>query len=254
MDETSQKKESIIVIKKSTLKIAVLILVAFVVGMLFDKGITGFFIAPTNQENQTQPTQPTQQPTQPTQQPLQEPTVQVSVDDDPSMGDSKAPITMIEFSDFQCPYCARFYTEAFSDIKKNYIDTGKVKFVYRDFPLSMHQYAQKAAEAAECAEEQGKYWEYNNALYTKQETWSSTGIEGLKQIASDLKLDTTKFNDCLTTGKYTSEVQKDLRDGAAAGVSGTPTFFIGTPEKGYQKLVGAQPFSMFKQTIDPLLV
>jgi len=169
----------------------------------------------------------------------------VSVDDDPVKGSSNAKVTIVEFSDFQCPFCARFYSQTLKEIDEQYIKTGKVKLVYRDFPLSFHQYAQKAAEAAECANEQGKFWEYHDLLFERQEEWSNGGIQKFKEYAQELGLDSAKFNDCLDSGKFAQEVQKDSVDGQAYGVSGTPTFFINGIE-----VVGAQPFSVFKQIID----
>jgi len=165
-----------------------------------------------------------------------------SVDDDPMLGSENAPVTMIIFTDFQCPYTKIFFNDTFPLIKQNYIDTGKVKFVYRDFPLSMHQYAQKAAEAAECADEQGKFWEYHSMILENQDI---VDIESLKQFAVDLGLDTSTFNTCLDTGEMTSEVEADIADGSSYGVTGTPTFFIND-----QKIVGAQPYSNFESIIE----
>ncbi len=176
-----------------------------------------------------------------------EPTVfaDVSADDDPVKGDPKAPVTIIEFSDFQCPYCARFFEETLPQIDEQYIKTGKVKLVYRDFPLSFHPNAHPAAQAAECADEQGKFWQYHDKIFANQ---ASLSAANLKQWAKDLALDTTKFNSCLDSGKYKSEVDKDLSEGSAAGVSGTPAFFIDG-----ELIVGAQPFSVFQQAIEAAL-
>lgn len=185
---------------------------------------------------------------QPTNEPLpsineQQPLIiQVSADDDPVKGKKNAPVTIIEFSDFQCPFCGRFFAQALPLIEESYIKTGKVKLVYRDFPLSFHQYAQKAAEAAECADEQGKFWEYHDKIFENQ---NALDTSSLKQYAKDLGLDATKFNSCLDSGKMASEVQKDFKDGASYGVSGTPTFFINGVE-----VVGAQPYNIFEQIIE----
>ncbi len=157
-------------------------------------------------------------------------------------GSADAPVTIVEFSDFQCPYCGRFYTQTLPQIEENYIKTGKVKFAYRHFPLSFHQYAQKSAEASECADEQGKFWEYHNKVYENQQTLS---LESLKQFAKDLSLDTGKFDECLDSGKMESKVKKDFAEGQAAGVQGTPAFFINGVS-----LVGAQPYSAFEQVIE----
>ena len=169
----------------------------------------------------------------------------VSVGDDSMLGNKDAKVAIIEFSDYQCPYCKRFHTEAFEQLKKGYIDTGKVSFVYRDFPLSFHQNSQKASESAECADEQGKFWEMHNAIFENQD---NIAVSDLKKYAKDLGLDTNKFNDCMDLGRMEKEVKKDFADGSAAGVTGTPTFFING-----KMLVGAQPYSAFKQIIDPLL-
>ena len=168
------------------------------------------------------------------------------VDDDPVLGNKNAPITIVEFSDFQCPFCARFKSETLGQIKTQYIDTGKVKLIYRDFPLtSIHPIAQKAAEASECADDQGKFWEYHDKVFDNQALLSGNS---LKQWAADLKLDTNKFNKCLDSGEKANEVAKDLQDSATAGGRGTPYFIIGD-----QPLSGAQPFSAFQAAIESQL-
>jgi protein-disulfide isomerase len=176
-------------------------------------------------------------------------TVAASVDDDAVLGDPNAPITMIEFSDFQCPFCRKFYKETLPQIKKEYIATGKVKLVYRDFPLSFHPGATPAAEGTECAREQGKFWEMHDVIFDEQEKQGSGTIQftalDVKKWAGNIGLDTTRFNQCLDSGKYKQEVEKDVADGVAAGVSGTPAIFING-----KLVVGAQPFSAFKVVID----
>jgi protein-disulfide isomerase len=180
--------------------------------------------------------------------PTQPQRLSISSDDDPVKGSKDAKVVIIEFSDFQCPFCARFFDQTLPLIERDYIKTGKVQLVYRDFPLSFHQYAQKAAEAAQCANEQGKFWEYHDLLFKNQNEWISAGEAKLLDYAKALELDTNKFNSCLTTGKYESEVKKDFQDGLQYGVQGTPTFFInGIP------IVGAQPYEAFKQVIDQQL-
>ena len=170
------------------------------------------------------------------------PKVDVSADDDPVKGDDNAPITIIEFSDFECPFCGRFYTQTLPQLEENYIKTGKAKLVFRDFPLSFHQNAQKASEAAECAKDQDKFWEYHDHLFVNQQSLSDSALKG---YAKTLGLDTAKFDKCLDSGEKASEVQADFAAGSAAGVSGTPSFFINGV-----KLVGAQPFAAFQQIID----
>jgi len=168
--------------------------------------------------------------------------VEVSEDNDPFKGDPNAPVVMIEFSDFECPFCGRFYSQTLSQIEEKYINTGKVKLVYRDFPLSFHPNAQKAAEAGECANEQGKFWELHDTIFENQ---NAISVSDLKGYAAGLGLNTSQFTSCLDSGKYAGEVASDIADGTAAGASGTPTFFING-----QILVGAQPFSAFEQVIE----
>lgn len=196
--------------------------------------------------------------------------VEVSVDDDAVKGDPQAPLTIIEFSDYECPFCRRFFQETYPQIVKDYIETGKVKYIFRDFPLAGHRNAQITAEAAECAGEQGKYYEYHNKLFENKEEWAeATDVAGLlEKYAADLGLSGTDFAACLDEHQMKDEVQKDLADGQAAGVSGTPTFLIGrgdliTYDKaptrtdpffylgdGKVGVVGAQSFETFKEIIE----
>jgi len=196
--------------------------------------------------------QPTQLPSQPSQ-------VKATADDDPFLGDKNAPIEIIEFSDYQCPFCRKFWTETLPSIKSEYIDTGKVKFVYRDFPLtSIHPGALPAAEAAECSREQGgdeAYFKMHDKIFSEQNILdggdpvtgpvrgtAQFGTTELKRWAKDIGYN---IDSCLDSGKFKSEVQKDLSDATSAGGQGTPYFVInGKP------LSGAQPFSAFKQVID----
>ncbi len=176
------------------------------------------------------------------------------MDDDPVKGDTDAPVTIIEFSDFQCPFCQRFFQQTLGQIEEDYIDTGKIKFVYRDLPLdSLHPNARPAAIAAECADEQGKFWEYHDLLFEKQSEWGRLSISDAKntfiQYAADLGLD-SGFDTCLDSPEIAAEVNKDFQDGQSLGVTGTPTFYIGTEEGGFIKVVGAQPYSVFQSAID----
>ncbi len=167
----------------------------------------------------------------------------------PSMGKDNAPVTIIEFSDFQCPFCKRFNDQTMGQLKTNYIDTGKARIVFRHYPLPFHQNAPKAHEASMCADDQDKFWEFHDILFAKG-AGDGTGlaVADLKQYAADLKLDTTKFNSCLDSGKYTKYVADDMAAGSAAGVSGTPSFVING-----QLVVGAQPYSVFAAAIDAAL-
>lgn len=167
--------------------------------------------------------------------------VDVTEDDDAFKGDSNAPVAIIEFSDFECPFCAVFYRNTLPLIEEKYIKTGKVKLVYRDYPFPFHPSAQKAAEAAECAGEQGKFWEMHNAIFENQK---AIDVNNLEQYAVNIGFNSDSFNNCLDSGKYFEEVKKDFSDGENAGVAGTPTFFING-----EKLVGAQPFDIFEEVI-----
>ena len=197
---------------------------------------------------QQAPSQPSQ-PSQP---------VKISMDDDPIRGDPNAPITIIEFSDFQCPFCARFHVQTLPLLLDEYIDSGKVNLVYRDFPIqSIHPNALPAAVAAECANEQGKYWEYHDTLFEKQNSWnrldSDSVISTFSQYATDIGLEQQQFDSCLDSGKYLEEVQGDLSDGRDYDITGTPGFFIGNDEIGFVKINGAQPFDSFQRVIDAQL-
>ena len=168
--------------------------------------------------------------------------VDASVDDDAVKGNANAKVTIIEFSDYECPFCGRHFAETYPQIVKEYVDTGKVKLVFRDFPLSFHPDAQKAAEAAECAGEQNKYWQMHDKLYTNQQ---ALDVESLKIYAKDIGLNTATFNACLDDGKMVDEVAKDFADGQSYGVTGTPAFFING-----RFIAGAYPFADFKKIID----
>ena len=170
------------------------------------------------------------------------PILSVSADDDPSVGPANAPVTIVEFSAFQCPYC-KLSVPLIKEILAKY--PGKVKVVYRDYPGPNHPYAQQAAEAAQCAGDQGKFWEYHDSLFDRQA--SGTGWNFTK-LAKEIGLNQDAFATCLNTGRYREEVAKDLHDGFKLGVTSTPTFFInGRP------LVGAKPFVEFQAVIDRLL-
>ncbi len=167
-----------------------------------------------------------------------------------TLGDPNAPVTIVEFSDYQCPYCLRNFQQTFPKIKENYIDTGKVKYVFKDFPLSFHKQAMPASMAAECAGEQGKYWEMHDKLFSERDRWNENPDVNnvMKDFAKELGLDTKQFNECFDSEKYKDEILADQQEGIAAGVKGTPAFFING-----QFLSGAQPYEVFKQVIDQAL-
>lgn len=178
-----------------------------------------------------------------------------SVDDDAIKGDkNKATVAIVEFSDFECPFCKRFYDETLSQIQAEYIDTGKVVFVYRDLPLSFHPQAQIQAEAAECAGEQGKYFAMHDYIF---DNGGQLTADQLKDGASKIGLNTSKFNSCLDNGDMKAEVTKDASDAATAGINGTPGFVVGPIDKNGnvegQVISGALPFESFKAVIDSYL-
>ena len=235
----NEKKVSI-TLSYSTLKLFAVLVVGLVIGFAMGNAGTG-----PDSGNAAAPQQQQAAP-----QDAGSGKVSVSADDDPVLGNKDAPVTVIEFSDFECPFCGRAFTDAVTGMKKDYVETGKVKFVYRDFPLSFHPQATPAAEAAECADEQGKFWEFHDTLFQNQGSLSDAFY---KQTAADLGLDTAKFNSCVESRKYRAEVQQDLAAGSAAGVSGTPTFYIGNDKDGYTELVGAQPYAVLRQAIEAAL-
>ncbi len=166
--------------------------------------------------------------------------VQVSSDRGFSRGPTDAPVTIVEFSDFQCPYC-KTATATLKQVLDKYPD--KVRLIFRDFPLvSLHPQAPKAHEAARCAADQGKFWEYHDLLFERSPRMSP---QDLKKYAQDLKLDPAAFASCLDDGKYTAEVDKDTQEGAGLGLTGTPSFFVNG-----RQLVGAQPLNAFQRIID----
>jgi protein-disulfide isomerase len=177
----------------------------------------------------------------------------IGVDDDAVLGSPDAKVLMIEFGDYQCPSCRMFWKDIEPRLKKEYIDTGKVKLVFRDFPLTgIHPEAVLAAEAVNCARDQNKYWEYHDKVFREQYNKGDDVIRlkpaDLKKWAKDLKLDPASFDQCLDSEKYKDEIAKDKMEGEAAGVQGTPTFFINGHVVG-----GAQQYPEYKKLIDQLL-
>jgi len=182
----------------------------------------------------------------------------ISIGTSPVKGNKDAPITMVEYSDYQCPFCARNYREVMPRIQKEYIDTGKLKFVMREFPLSsLHKNATNASIAALCAGEQGKYWEMHNVLFENQK---ALDVNNLKSLAGTIGLDTATFDDCLDNKKTEGLVRKDMASGTKLGMRGTPGFFIGLTDLSDPDEVelsvfirGAQSFDQFQANIDDLL-
>ena len=188
--------------------------------------------------------------------------VKVSIDDDPILGDKNAPVTIIEFSDYECPFCKRHFDETLPQLVKEYISTGKVKLVFRDLPLPFHNpMATTEAITANCARAQGDdntYYKFHDEIFKRTKS-NGNGLtkDDLYKISDDLKLNTAKLKTCMDDPKQAEEVQKDLTDANSVGANGTPAFFIGkSTDDGTIEAVltsGAQPFSVFKTIIDELL-
>lgn len=170
---------------------------------------------------------------------LDAPRVEVQAGSSPRWGNAEAPVEIIEFSDFQCPYCTRG-AETLEQVKKHYGD--KVTVVYRHFPLPMHDRADEGAAASECANEQGKFWEYHDQLFANQRAMSD---DDLRSYARTVGLDMQKFEECYTSGRHVATVERDVEQGRQVGMTGTPGFYING-----RMLTGAQPFDAFKQVID----
>lgn len=171
----------------------------------------------------------------------------------PSLGSSDAKIAIVEFSDFQCPYCKRFSDNTFDQLKTNYIDTGKVKYIARDFPLSFHPQAKGAAVAALCSFQQDAYWPMRALLFNNVK---QLGNELYQQSASELELDKEKFDNCLSDQDVMKKVEQDMALGSSLGVRGTPSFLVGKVENGQliepQLVVGAQQYAVFAELLDSL--
>ena len=180
--------------------------------------------------------------------------VSVAIRDSNVLGRDDAPLTMIEFADFQCPFCRRFHTETFEEIKKNFIDAGKIRYVSRDLPLPMHDHAPQAASAARCAGEQNHFWELRHLMILNQE---KLGRDDLLGYARQLALEGPAFTACIDSRRYDAAIEQDAADAAEVGVIGTPTFIIGrTSQKGRFegiKIVGIQPYAAFEERLGELL-
>ncbi|MDD5437750.1 MAG: DsbA family protein [Patescibacteria group bacterium] len=220
------------------------IALVFVLDFLFSGKTAGAMAVNNQQQAQQVAQQPTdqqptdQQPTQPSQPPK-------AVDDkDHIWGNKNAKVTLIEYSDFECPYCARHY-DTIKQIQQAY--PNDVRIVFRHFPLSFHANAQKAAEASECAGAQGKFWEMHDKIFEANKA-AKMGVDQWKQDAKDLKLDTAKFNKCLDGGEMASVISADQTEASNAGVSGTPATFVNG-----ELIEGALPFASFQAKIDAAL-
>ncbi len=226
-----------------------LIIGAFIIGSLLTKvqylqqGNSVSAQAPATQPQTVAAVQP-QVPTAPLQK------QNVDIGHLPVKGNKDAKVTIIEFADLRCPFCQRFFTDTEPQIIKDYVDTGKAKLAFRHYAF-LGAASVTAANAAECANEQNKFWQFHDYLYKNQPSESDTSMyttDKLTAIAGQLGLNTSQFSSCLSSNKYQKIVDQDLADGQKAGVSGTPTTFVnGTP------IVGAVPYAQIKAEIDKAL-
>ena len=180
----------------------------------------------------------------------------VSVAGEQFRGQAGAALAIIEYADFECPFCRRFEHDTWPQIRDTYIKTGKVKYFYRDFPLPFHEHSTSAAQAARCAGEQGKYWEMHDSLFEEPAALSSADV---RRRAGALGIDVTRFDTCVSDSHPGGTIQKSVAEATQMQVSGTPTFLIGTIAPNgdivnvRQTMVGAYPFAAFKEKIEPLL-
>ena len=163
----------------------------------------------------------------------------------PPEGNVDAPITIVEFSDFECPFCGRYYSETLPQIREEYVNTGKVKIYYRHLPLAFHPQARPLAIASECANDQGKFWEMHDIIFDNSASIATTTVEDHKLWAQELGLNTALFSSCVDNQEHANLIDEDVADGAEVGADGTPTFYVNG-----QQLIGAQPFASFKAIID----
>ncbi|MFA5947793.1 MAG: DsbA family protein [Candidatus Gracilibacteria bacterium] len=173
-------------------------------------------------------------------------------DDDAFSGNEDAKVTIVEFSDFQCPYCGKYSTSTYTEVKKNYVDTGKVKYVFRDLPLSFHPGAYPAALSAECVRDQKgdkAYFEMHDKIFADQSILSSTDPKGaLRKLAIDVGVNEKDYDACVTSDKFKAEIDKDTADAASIGINGTPGFIVGG-----QIISGALPYAAFESAIESAL-
>lgn len=173
-------------------------------------------------------------------------------DRDAILGDPNAPVTIVEYADFQCPFCGKFFTGAAAQIRDQYVKTNKAKMIYRDFAF-LGPESTASAEAAECAKDQGKFWAYHDALYTAEIADGKENSGNLNRalfltLAKNLSMDINTFTSCIDSNKYADVVSKSVTDAQNLGISSTPTIFVNG-----QKILGAQPFSVFQTAIDQAL-
>jgi protein-disulfide isomerase len=170
------------------------------------------------------------------------------------LGRADAPVTMVEFNDYQCPFCRRFEADTFPQLKKNFIDTGKVRYVVRDLPLDIHPNALPASEAVHCAAEQNKFWQMHDAIM--QDTATDLSADAILKYGEKVNLEMTAFNACINAKKFAADIQRDTAEANTLGISGTPSFVIGKSASDQidgVRVVGAVPYSVFESAINDKL-
>ena len=187
--------------------------------------------------------------------PFVPPIAEIRVMDSPALGRPDAPLTLIDFSDYQCLICQRFYEETLPLLREDFIETGQVRYMVRDFPVErLHPQAKKMAVAAHCAQEQGRFWEMHELLFQHQQ---ALGFDNLKEYAGQLGLNETEFQQCLEAERAVRKIGEDMDTAKRAGVLGTPTYLLGKTTKDRtisgQLLRGAQSYTLLKRTIQELL-
>jgi protein-disulfide isomerase len=186
-------------------------------------------------------------------QPAPERTVTLPPGTGVQVGRADAPLTLVEFADYECPYCRQWQVQCYEQLKKDWIDTGKLRFISRDLPLEFHPHSNAAANAARCAGEQGKYWELRRVMIINDTQLDSLSM---RVYAADLGLDSTRFGACLASRRFASEIRKDVTDAAAVGITGTPTFVMGRTTRGGIEgtvVVGAMPYTDLDTRLRKLL-
>jgi len=185
------------------------------------------------------------------------PNVVLPIDGYPSKGSQSAKLILVEFTDYQCPFCGRHFQQTSPQIERDYVNTGRIKYVVRDFPLeSIHKDALKAAEAAHCAREHGQYWQMHDRLFNSQ---NALAADHLSAYAGALGLDVQSFRRCLDSNQYSAKIRQDLVDAQKVGVQATPSSLLGVAEPGgssvkvVKMIAGAHPYTVFKEAIDSLL-
>ncbi len=234
-----QKTETITIRKDTLWKYSTFILLGVVIlGVLF-------YILPGKSTTGNVVQQPGQQlPTGPSE------AIEVDIDGSPILGDVNAPVTIVEWTDYECPFCARHFRDTYSTTLKALVEAGEINIITKNYPLPFHAQAQKAAESALCARDQGgdeAYYEMHDLLFTSGVVGGETAF---KEYAQQMGLNSNEFASCLSSGKFADEVKSDMAYGSQVGIQGTPGFYIGNEEEGYRLVSGACPASSFNYAID----